>query len=60
MDTSCVRLAYHGGMPAILSTQLKIGMEIHVELATRTKMFTRAPSPAHPAHYDAAPNALIT
>ena len=36
-----------------------IGMEIHVELATRTKMFTRAPSPAHPDHEGAGPNTLI-
>jgi aspartyl-tRNA(Asn)/glutamyl-tRNA(Gln) amidotransferase subunit B len=46
-------------MPAITSAQLKIGMEIHVELATRSKMFTRAANVAHPAHYDAEPNTLV-
>ncbi|MBU6209747.1 MAG: Asp-tRNA(Asn)/Glu-tRNA(Gln) amidotransferase subunit GatB [Planctomycetes bacterium] len=45
--------------PEIASTRLIIGLEIHIELATRTKMFTRAPSLAHPSHYDSAPNTLV-
>ena len=45
--------------PTITSTRLKIGMEIHVELATRSKMFSRSPNVAHPDHYDAAPNSLV-
>ena len=36
-----------------------VGMEIHVELGTRTKMFTRAPSPAHAQAGEPAPNSLI-
>ncbi len=43
----------------IARTQLKVGLEIHVELATRTKMFTRVANVAHPDHYDAAPNSLV-
>ena len=35
-----------------------VGMEIHVELATRSKMFTAAANVAHPDHYDAQPNTL--
>jgi len=46
--------------PAIVQRRLIIGLEIHVELATRTKMFTSAPSVAHPDHFDAAPNTLVT
>ncbi len=41
------------------STRLKIGMEIHVELATRSKMFSRAANLAHPDHYEAGPNTLL-
>ena len=35
-----------------------VGLEIHVELATRSKMFTSAPNVAHPEHFDAEPNTL--
>ena len=45
--------------PEITSTRLIIGLEIHIELATRTKMFTRAPNVAHPSRYDSAPNTLV-
>lgn len=41
-----------------IKTRLMVGMEIHVELATRSKMFTAAPNIAHPDHYDAKPNTL--
>lgn len=44
---------------SIAKVQLKVGMEIHVELATRTKMFTRVPSPAFAGAVDAEPNTLI-
>ncbi|MEO8527701.1 MAG: Asp-tRNA(Asn)/Glu-tRNA(Gln) amidotransferase subunit GatB [Pseudolysinimonas sp.] len=37
-----------------------IGLEIHVELSTLTKMFSDAPNPANEANHDAAPNTLIT
>ncbi len=46
-------------MPTIASTRLKVGMEVHVELATRSKMFTRTANVAHPDHYDAPPNSLV-
>lgn len=38
--------------------RLKVGLEVHVELATRSKMFTSAPNVAHRDHYDAGPNTL--
>jgi aspartyl-tRNA(Asn)/glutamyl-tRNA(Gln) amidotransferase subunit B len=37
-----------------------IGLEIHVELSTLTKMFSDAPNPANSENHDAAPNTLIT
>ncbi|MBI1369448.1 MAG: Asp-tRNA(Asn)/Glu-tRNA(Gln) amidotransferase subunit GatB [Planctomycetes bacterium] len=42
-----------------LRTQLKVGMEIHVELATRTKMWTGVPNVAHRDYFEAAPNSLV-
>jgi hypothetical protein len=43
----------------IRRAQLMVGMEVHVELATHTKMFTRAASVAHPDNFDAPPNSLV-
>ena len=45
-------------MAEIVSKQLKIGMEVHVELATRSKMFTRSAGAAFPENYEAEPNTL--
>lgn len=36
-------------MPTVVQSRLIIGMEVHVELSARTKMFTRVASPAAPA-----------
>jgi len=43
----------------IVKTTLKVGLEIHVELATRSKMFTRTANPAHADHFDREPNSLV-
>jgi aspartyl-tRNA(Asn)/glutamyl-tRNA(Gln) amidotransferase subunit B len=36
-----------------------IGMEIHVQLATKSKMFTTVANGAHPDHFGAGPNTLV-
>ncbi len=45
--------------PSIESVALVVGLEVHVELATRSKIFSRAPSPAHIGSHNAEPNTLI-
>ena len=42
-----------------LTTTLVVGMEVHVELMTRTKTWTSAPNVAHPDSFDAGPNTLV-
>ena len=42
-----------------ITAKLMVGLEVHVELATRTKMWTAAPNLAHADHFDAAPNTLL-
>jgi len=37
-----------------------LGFEVHVELNTRTKMFSDAPNPAHAGTVESGPNTLIT
>ncbi|HED54856.1 MAG TPA: Asp-tRNA(Asn)/Glu-tRNA(Gln) amidotransferase subunit GatB [Phycisphaerales bacterium] len=44
--------------PTIERVEPIIGMEIHVELSTRRKAFSRAPNPAHPEFESAEPNTL--
>ncbi len=46
-------------MANIARVDLIVGLEVHVELSTRTKMFSRALNVAHPANFDATPNTLI-
>src|SRR5271154_6441952 len=36
-----------------------IGMEVHVQLATKSKMFTSAANGAHPDHVNAPPNSMV-
>ncbi|MCA9281313.1 MAG: Asp-tRNA(Asn)/Glu-tRNA(Gln) amidotransferase subunit GatB [Phycisphaeraceae bacterium] len=45
-------------MPDIASVRPIIGLEIHVELATRRKLFADAPNPAHDEFDNADPNTL--
>ncbi len=45
--------------PADIKTTLIVGMEIHVELSTRSKMWTSAPNVAHSDYFDAEPNTLL-
>lgn len=42
-----------------IEARLMVGMEIHVELATKTKMFTSVANVAHPDYHDASPNSII-
>jgi aspartyl-tRNA(Asn)/glutamyl-tRNA(Gln) amidotransferase subunit B len=42
-----------------LPTRLMVGLEIHVELATRSKMWTGAANLAHPDHFESEPNSII-
>lgn len=60
MTTTSLRTAPHS-LNDIASVELIVGMEVHVELATRTKMFSRVASPAHAgAHHEGdAHNTLI-
>lgn len=43
-----------------LKTTLMVGMEIHVELDTRSKMWTDAPNVAHPDYLNSEPNTLLS
>jgi aspartyl-tRNA(Asn)/glutamyl-tRNA(Gln) amidotransferase subunit B len=45
-------------MPRIERVQLKVGLEIHVELSTRRKMFAPSGNIAHPRFDHAEPNTL--
>lgn len=43
----------------VIETELIVGMEVHVELSTRTKMFSRAGNPAHEQFDGVDANTLI-
>ena len=45
-------------MASDVQFKVLIGMEIHVELATHSKMFTGAANGAHPDYFGAAPNSI--
>ena len=53
--TTCT--LYDSLMPQYRSYRVLVGLEIHVQLATRTKMFTGAPSAA--PNFGAEPNTLV-
>ena len=48
------------GAPYGLRTTLMVGMEIHVELDTRSKIWTDAPNVAHPDYLSSEPNSLLS
>jgi len=45
---------------AIERFDVALGFEVHIELSTRTKMFSDAPNPAHSDYFGAEPNTLVT
>ncbi len=47
-------------LPAGYRATLVVGMEVHVELCTRSKMWTSAPNVAHRDYFEAAPNTLLS
>ena len=46
-------------MTTDVSYKVLIGMEIHVQLGTKSKMFTGAANGAHPEHFNAPPNTIV-
>jgi aspartyl-tRNA(Asn)/glutamyl-tRNA(Gln) amidotransferase subunit B len=49
----------HAGASADVQYKVLIGMEIHVQLGTKSKMFTGVANGAHPDHFNAAPNTIV-
>ena len=49
----------HPALPPGATARLMVGMEIHVELATHSKMWTSAPNVAHRDNFNAEPNTLL-
>ena len=45
-------------MRVVKKSQIKVGMEVHVELCTKSKMFSRAQNPAYFYHDSSEPNTL--